>query len=159
MALKKIILTQRLISRSIFVLPLIAMTYLTSPLSLHAGEVTKNIPPVIIDGLKQYASDGPEAAIKAWIKGSAMEEKTEESLSYAKSFKEIEKFYGKYLNFKLIEIREIAETSSVIAISMDFERGPIYAKFLAYKSDQKWILVSFDFNTKPEIIVPALFIR
>ncbi|MBE9503539.1 MAG: hypothetical protein IME96_05130 [Proteobacteria bacterium] len=131
---------------------------------LHAGELTKNIPPIIIDGLKQYASEGPEAAIRTWIKGSAMEEKTEESLSYAKSFKEIEKFYGKYITFKLIEITEIAETSRVITISMDFERGPIYAKFLAYKSKQEkfsaeWILVSFDFNTKPEIIIPALFIR
>lgn len=126
---------------------------------LHAGELTKDIPPIIIDGLKQYGSDGPEAAIKAWIIGSPMEKKTEESLSYAKSFMEIEKFYGKYLTFKLIEIIGIAETSRVVTISMDFERGPIYAKFLAYKSDKKWILISFDFNTKPEVIIPALFIR
>lgn len=132
---------------------------LITPAYAYAEEQEHTIPPIIVEGLKQYASGGPEAAIKTWIKGSAMEKKLEDILAYAKSFREIEEFYGKYLTFQLIEIKEIAETSRVITISMDFERGPIYASFLAYKTDVRWLLVSFDFNTKPEVIIPGLFIR
>ena len=72
---------------------------------------------------------------------------------------QVDEFYGKYLNYELIDVKEISETSKVVIISMNYELGPVYAKFLTYKAKAGWILVSFDFNTKPEIILPALFIN
>ena len=135
---------------SIFLLPL---------QNLQAGDAKEKEPSLIAEGLTAYKANGPEAAIKVWIKGSAMEKKAEESLAYAKNFKQLGEFYGKYLDYQLIEVKEITETSRVVIISMNYELGPVYAKFLTYKAKTGWILVSFDFNTKPEIILPALFIK
>ena len=127
--------------------------------NLQADEAKEKEPPLIAKGLAAYKVSGPEAAIKVWIKGSAMEKKREESLAYAENFKQVGEFYGKYLGYQLIEVKEITETSRVVIISMNYELGPVYAKFLTYKAKTGWILVSFDFNTKPEIILPALFIN
>ena len=135
---------------SIFLLPI---------QNLQAGDAKEKEPSLIAEGLTAYKADGPEAAIKVWIKGSAMEKKTEESLAYAKNFEQVGEFYGKYLDYQLIEVKEITNTSRVVIISMNYELGPVYAKFLTYKAKAGWILVSFDFNTKPEIILPSLFIN
>lgn len=125
---------------------------------LQAGVEKGDIPSIITAGLNKYKSDGAEAAIKVWIKGSAMEKKMEESISYAKSFEQVGEFYGKYLGYKVIELRKITETSLLVFVSMDYELGPVFAKFLAYKKEKSWILISFDFNTKPEVILPSLLL-
>ena len=130
---------------------------LISPV-LQAVAAEEAMPPVILDGLKAYKKSGPEAAIKAWIKGGPMEKKEKESLQYGASFKEIEEYYGSYQTHHLISTKEITPVSQFIILSMDFERGPIFARFLAYKGEKGWLLVSFDFNTKPELILPALLL-
>ena len=128
------------------------------PLSpvLQAGAAEEDMPAVILEGLKAYKKSGPEAAIKAWIKGGPMEKKEKESLQYGASFKEIEEYYGSYRAHNLIGIKEITPVSRYIILSMDFERGPVFARFLAYKGEKGWLLVSFDFNTKAELILPSL---
>jgi len=125
---------------------------------LQAGAAEEAIPAVILSGLTAYKKSGPEAAIKAWIMGGPMEKKEKESLQYGASFKEIEEYYGSYQTHRLIGTKEIASTSRFIILSMDFERGPVFARFLAYKGEKGWLLVSFDFNTKAEVIMPALLL-
>ena len=126
---------------------------------MHAGAAEEAMPAVILDGLAAYKKSGPEAAIKAWIKGGPMEKKEKESLQYGASFKEIEKYYGSYQTHHMIKTKEISPSSRFIILSMDFERGPVFARFLAYKGEKDWILVSFDFNTKPEAIIPGLILK
>ncbi|MDT8318297.1 MAG: hypothetical protein RQ824_09970 [bacterium] len=126
--------------------------------ALQAGAAEEAIPEIILGGLTAYKKSGPEAAIKAWIKGGPMEKKEKESLQYGASFKEIEEYYGSYQKHRLIATKEIAPTSRFIILSMDFERGPVFARFLAYKGEKDWLLVSFDFNTKAELILPALLL-
>jgi hypothetical protein len=38
---------------------------------------------------------------------------------------------------------------------MDFEKGPLFCKFVVYRSEHGWILTNFNFNTKEEQIVPS----
>ena len=125
---------------------------------LQAGAAEETLPSVILDGLIAYKKSGPEAAIKAWIKGGPMEKKEKESLQYGASFEAIEEYYGSYRAHHMISTKEITPVSRFIILSMDFERGPVFARFLAYKGEKGWLLVSFDFNTKAEVIMPALLL-
>ena len=125
---------------------------------LQVAAAEETLPAVILDGLTAYKKSGPEAAIKAWIKGGPMEKKEKQSLQYGASFKEIEEYYGSYQTHQLIGTKEITPSSQFIILSMDFERGPVFARFLAYKGEKGWLLVSFDFNTKPEVILPSLLL-
>lgn len=133
------------------------LLFLVFPI-LQVGAAEETLPAVILNGLTAYKKSGPEAAIKAWIKGGPMEKKEKESLQYGASFKAIEEYYGSYQAHHLISTKEITPVSRFIILSMDFERGPVFARFLAYKGEKGWLLVSFDFNTKPEIILPALLL-
>lgn len=144
-----------------YMYPIVAFFYLIfiSSCAAYAAERDDNIPAVIVAGLKEYKTGGAESAIKAWVKGSSMEKNIDDALSQANSFKKIEEFYGNYLAYHLIDIVNITETSRIVSISMNFEKGPVFARFLAYKTDKDWILVNFDFNTKPEIILPGLLLK
>ena len=126
---------------------------------LQAGAGEEPLPAVVVEGLKAYKESGPEAALKAWIKGGPMEKKEKESLQYGASFTAIEEFYGHYRSYHRIETKELTPISRLYALSMDYERGPVFARFFAYKGEKDWILVSFDFNTKPEAIIPGLILR
>ena len=122
-------------------------------------EVTKDeIPPIIKSGLTAYKSSGPEAAIIAWIKGSPFDG-SKDAMSQANLFKQVETFYGKYLDYTPIAIINLTPTTKIIYLSMDFTSGPVFCKFLVYKiqaqDKDNWILSSkFNFNTEPEKVLP-----
>ncbi len=112
------------------------------------------VPKIILSGLEAYKTEGPEAAIKAWLKGSAIEG-SKEALSQANNLRQIEDFYGAYKAFELIRSRSLTPTTRIIYLTLDYEKGPLFAKFLVYRAGQGWILAYFTFNTKEDVVVPA----
>ena len=100
-----------------------------------------------------YKSKGPEEAVKAWIKGSALEG-SKEALSQANGLRQVQDYYGSYESFEVINIRSISKKVRIFYVTIDFEKGPLFAKFVVYRADQGWILTSFNFNTKEELILP-----
>ena len=40
-------------------------------------------------------------------------------------------------------------------MEIDFEKGPLFAKFVVYRAAEDWVLVTFTFNTKEELILPS----
>lgn len=137
--------------RYAFILLLIA--FLLAPVAARADN---KLPSIVLAGLSEYKSKGPEAAVKAWIKGSAFETSLE-AMSQANTFKQVETMYGAYLGYQVIKIKEISKTSQMAYLSFDYEKGPLYASFLSYRNGDKWILASFSFNMKPEAILPTSF--
>ena len=121
------------------------------------AQADQDIPDVVLAGLNEYKANGPEAAIKAWIKGSAYETSVE-ALSQANLFRQVETMYGKFQGYQLIKNKEITKSSKVIYITMDFERGPVFASFLVFQGKEKRVIASFNFNTKPEAILPNCFL-
>ena len=121
---------------------------------VHA-ESAKPVPPIIQAGFSAYASEGPEAAINAWLKGGPMEgEKT--AVAAADNFRQIERYLGKYKSYELIDVKDIGTSSKMLYFSMNFDRGAAYASFVIYKREKDWIVQNLDFNTKPETIMPWL---
>ncbi len=111
------------------------------------------VPKVILSGLDAYKAEGPEAAVKTWIQGSAIEG-SKDALSQANLLREVQDYYGAYKGFDVIRSRNLSPTTRFIYIILDYEKGPLFAKFVVYRVEQGWILVSFTFNTKLEAIAP-----
>jgi hypothetical protein len=116
----------------------------------HASE---DVPKIVLSGLDAYKADGADAAIKAWIKGSALDG-SKDALSQANILRQIQDFYGSYKTFDLIHTRNVSPNIRIIYVAMDYEKGPLFAKFVVYQTQQGWILTAFTFNTKEELILP-----
>lgn len=116
-------------------------------------EVIDSLPPVILSGLQAYKDKGPEEAVQTWIKDSPIDG-SKDALNQANSLHQIQNFYGAYQFFEVISTRGIGRRTRIVYLILDFEKGPVFAKFVVYKSNQRWILTSFDFNTKEEAVFP-----
>jgi hypothetical protein len=117
-------------------------------------QVGDEIPPFILSGLAAYKDKGPDEAMKAWIKGSPIDG-SKEALSQANNLRQVQDFYGAYQSFELIKVRDITPKTRVLYLVFDFEKGPLFVKFVTYRSDEGWILAFLNFNTKEEAILPS----
>jgi hypothetical protein len=122
-------------------------------MSVGPAVAVDDFPGIVSTGLKEYKDNGPEAAIKAWIKGSAVETSVE-AQSQANLFRQVETLYGKYIGNELVMTKEINKTSSMVYLTLNYEKGPVFASFLVYKNGGNTIIAMFNFNTKPEAILP-----
>jgi hypothetical protein len=113
---------------------------------------TNDVPPVVVSGLEAYRNKGPEDAVRAWIKGSAIEG-SKDALSQANVLRQIQDYYGTYQAFEVVSIRELTPKTRVVCLVLDFEKGPLFAQFVVYQSGKDWILAYFNFNTKEELIL------
>ncbi|MBU2628274.1 MAG: hypothetical protein KKE61_06640 [Proteobacteria bacterium] len=113
-----------------------------------------DIPQMIKAGLDAYKTGGPEAAIADWIKDSPYEG-SKDAMSQANIFKQIESFYGSYIDYNPIAIIYLTPSTRLVYLSMDFDNGPVFAEFMIYKKNKGWILSGkFNFHTEPRKILP-----
>jgi len=131
-----------------------------SPLLSPAGaastaviEVNNDLPPVILAGIEAYKQKGPEEAVKTWLKGSSLEG-NKDALSQANLLRQVQDYYGDYKSFNVLKTRDISPLTKILYLAINFDKGPLFAKFVVYRSESGWILVSFNFNTKEELVLP-----
>lgn len=123
--------------------------------SRHGAAQTPNtVAPVIASGLDAYKAKGPEEAVKAWLKGSPLEG-SKEALTQANSLRQIQDYYGAFIGYDIFSVWNISPTTQVQYLALNYESGPVFAKFLIYKKQQGWVLISFSFNTKEDAILPT----
>jgi hypothetical protein len=130
----------------------LVFSLILSPAAQERG--SEDIPKVLLSGLAAYKAEGPEAAIRAWLKGSALEG-SREAMSQANVLRQIQDFYGVYKNYHVVCSRKVAPTTRVFFLSLDFEKGPLFGRFALYDVGDAWVLVYFDFNTKDHAIIPT----
>ena len=54
----------------------------------------------------------------------------------------------------MVKTQSISPKVQAVYLVLDYEKGPVFAKFLNYRSEEGWILAYFNFNTKEEGILP-----
>ncbi len=123
----------------------------TSEASEKQGE---GLPHFIIAGLQAYKDKGPEEAVRVWIKHSPIDG-SRDALAQSNNLHQVQDYYGAYQMHEVIAIRVLSPKTRVIYLVMNFEKGPLFCKFVVYRSEQGWILTNFNFNTKEELIVPS----
>lgn len=117
------------------------------------AQTTDTIAPVIVSGLDTYKAKGPEEAVKAWLKGSPLEG-SKDALTQANNLRQIQDYYGSYVGYDLFSVRKISPSTQVQYLVLNYESGPVFAKFLIYKKQQGWVMISFFVNTKEDVILP-----
>jgi hypothetical protein len=140
-----------LCSCALFLAPLVSGAQASSSKEKGASE---GLPPIVVLGLEAYKSSGPEEAVRAWIKGGSLDG-SKEALSQADVLRQIQEFYGAYRAFEVVSTKDLSPKTRVVYLVLDFERGPLFAKFVVYRSGQGWILAYFNFNTKEELVFPS----
>jgi hypothetical protein len=136
----------------------LAFCHLASATTLPASDQKRasgDIPPIILSGLDTYKDKGPDEAVKAWIKGSPIEG-SKDALSQANSLRQVQDFYGTYRSFDVIEARDLTTKTRILYLVMNYDSGPLFAKFVVYRAEKGWILTSFNFNTHDEIIPSSI---
>jgi len=109
---------------------------------------------MVESGSTAYLKDGASAAVGAWLKGSALEGNTQ-ATSQANSLRQIEDFYGKPEGIELISESAISKRSKVILAVINYEKGPVFARFFSYQlKNGNWILTEFKFQTEANLIFP-----
>jgi hypothetical protein len=123
-------------------------------IAIAQSHASDDIPKIILSGFEAYKAEGAEAAISAWIKGSPLEG-SKDALSQANILRQIQDFYGPYKSFDLIRSRNLTPNCRIIYVVMNYDKGPLFAKFTVYQSTQGWVLTNFLFNTKDEVVLPS----
>ena len=111
------------------------------------AQIADSLPHIVASGLKAYRDGGPDEAITAWIRGSAVDGSSQANLLH-----QIQADYGPYRTFDLIGTRQFGSRTQIVYLTLDFDKGPVFAKFVVYKSEQGPILASFNFSTKDDIL-------
>jgi len=142
-------LTRKLNKRGYFqTFSIIWVILMISPL-LYAGEMKKEAPKYVLDGLNDYKTKGYEAAVRTWLKDSPFEKATEMA-SRIQYFKNIEMLFGKYINYKVIAIQEPG-TSHMIYIQLDYERKSVFLQLISFKKKGKWVLSNIKIDEQQRI--------
>jgi hypothetical protein len=63
---------------------------------------------------------------------------------------------GSYESFDVVETRRLGDNSEILYVSINFERGAVFARFQMYRGDGDWVVQNMDFSTQPEELMPWL---
>ena len=114
------------------------------------------IPSVIQAGFDSWTKGaGPGGAVDIWGKGGLMEGDRKAAES-ANRLRRANQSLGGYMSYEVLKTDGIGRSSEVLYLSLNFQRGAVYARFLMYHTDKGWVVQNMDFSTQPEAIMPWL---
>jgi hypothetical protein len=125
---------------------LLNLMLFTSISAAASSKETKhiNVPQYILNGLDEYETNGYEAAVKAWFKGSPYQ-KADVLVARINYLKNIEMLYGKYQGYKIITVKE-TPTSNFTYVEFIYERLSGFASFMSFKYSNAWALSDVDLH-------------
>jgi hypothetical protein len=125
-------------------------------LSPSYAQTRPDSPKALVErGMSAYLSGDASAAIKAWVKGSALESNTQ-ALSQANFLRQIEDFYGKPQSIDILKEVVLSPRSQLIYCAVNYEKGIAYARFQAYRTESgAWISTEFRFHTEASQVLPT----
>jgi hypothetical protein len=115
-----------------------------------------SVPDIIERGFEIYRAKGPLEGIKVWSKNGPKENDPRHS-SAANSLLEMQDFYGPLKSYSVVSFQGWSPLSKSVNIVMEFEKGPVFARFLVHQMDQQWILSTFKLDSEaPDIFLSNL---
>ncbi len=112
------------------------------------------LPRIVLSGLESYKKDGPEEAMKAWLKDSVLENDPN-ALSQAGALRQAQARYGAYRGFHEISMRSVSASTAIVCLTLDYDKGPLYAKFVVYRTQPGAVLTNLVFDVDENAVVPA----
>lgn len=109
------------------------------------------IPPVITQGLDAYRKGDLDQAFRAWLRNSPIRW----SSSIAAPLQEAQQEFGAFEAWELVDVRGVSPKTRIVSMVLDYQKGPVFAKFIAYQSGQQgWVLTTLKFSTDDDSILP-----
>lgn len=126
-------------------------------LNVSFAEDDQRLPITLKMALEAYKKEGVDKLIPKLLVGSPIEgDKT--VLAQANIIRQIEAFYGKYLNCELFRSVRLAKSTRLVYFILNYEKGPLYGVATAYRTDQGEIITAFNFHTEIHQIIPSSLI-
>lgn len=121
-----------------------------------AADSNPVLPSVIQAGFDSWAKGGGvEGAIYLWQKGGLLEG-SNRAADASGRLQRASQNLGSYVGCEQLRTDSIGKSSLVLYLSLNFQRGAVYARFLLYHTDKSWVVQDMDFSTHPEAIMPWL---
>jgi hypothetical protein len=136
-------MTRIVLTVSIIILNLFLLISISAAASLK-GDKENKVPQYILNGLDEYESNGYEAAVKAWFKGSPYQ-KADVLVARINYLKNIEMLYGKYRGYKIITVKE-TPSSNMTYVEFIYERLSGFASFMSFRYNNAWALSDVDLH-------------
>jgi hypothetical protein len=132
-------------------------SYLTlSPHQAAGAGPNLPLPPVIEAGFDSWAKGGgADAILGGWQRGGLMEGSSK-AATQAGYFRNSAQTLGTYKSHEIIQTKAVSRASQVIYLSINFERGLVYGRFLVYRTEKDWVVQNMDFSDRPEALMPWL---
>src|SRR5436309_6311018 len=115
-------------------------------LQTHLAAADAALPPIVAAGFEAYKTAGAPAAFSAWLKGSPLEG-DKQAQSQSAMLVQIETFYGKFVSVAPLGIFEPSPGTTIIFVGLKYEKGPVFAKFMTFKTAEKESIVVLKFHT------------
>ena len=113
-----------------------------------------NVPEVVTAGVAAYEKGAAEAAVNAWLRGSAIEHDPKQRDALINGLKNIQRSYGGWIGWELIRVVKFSPSCWRVYGVIKYERGPAYVLFDCYKTTD-WILNDFEVNVAADKLLPA----
>jgi len=144
-----------------YVLPMFCLLVLAmgeqhgpAQVALLGGNHVTDVPGLITAGLDAYKAKGPEEAIRVWVRNGPLDG-DKDAMSQANMLRQVQDWYGAYQSYDVITGRDLTQRVKIIYMVMNFEKGPLFAKFVCYRSDREWTVTNFVLNTKEMVVLPT----
>jgi len=122
--------------------------------SLNFSNVAASeLPPVLKQGFEIYKTDGIKPTFEYWLRGSILNLSSQKSL-FVKKLETVENLCGTFSGYSVINQQSLTPSSQINYVQLNYQRCPIFAQFLVYKIDQRWVVVQFNLHSKPQQILP-----
>lgn len=122
--------------------------------SLTLSAESQDVPEIMRNAFEKYQKEGTDQLIPALLKGSPLEgDKT--ALSQVNSLRQIETFYGRYLDYEIVESLALSKSTQLLYYVLNYEKGPLFGKATVYKANGKEMVTNFNFHTEIHQIIPA----
>jgi hypothetical protein len=123
---------------------------------LAAGAANLPLPTVIEAGFNLWAKgSGADTVLGSWQRGGLMEGSNKAS-TQAGYLRSLSRGLGNYKSYELIQTKGIGRAAQIFYLSVYFERGAVFGRFLMYRTEKDWVVQNMDFSDRPEAIMPWL---
>ncbi|HTV14309.1 MAG TPA: hypothetical protein VME68_06315 [Acidobacteriaceae bacterium] len=133
---------------------LCVISVLPAPLALSQSESGPPVPRILEAGFDAYRAGGPDEALRVWLRNSPLEGTGEigkaDQVLHAAQIQ-----FGQWRSFDIISDHTISRSTRVIYMTLDFDKGPLFAKFVLYRTEPGYIVTSVAFSPNDTDVLPA----
>ena len=145
------------VARMLVCLAIAGFGFIAPPVEGAAS--SQAVPAILEAGFQSWAKGGGvDAILNNWERGGLMEGRNKAAVQ-ARYFRNLSSTLGNYKSHEFIQAKAVSQASEVIYLSINFERGVVYGRFLMYKTDKDWVVQNMDFSERPVAVMPWLAVQ